>query len=367
MTDDAGILSIDFLAGFTIFLLSFVWIATMVPGLFIGISPHTIDYDAVAYRTGVILAEDPGAAGLSGTSGPRGILPWEFQPNKIDVARFGLAISKETPGVLDQNKVNRFFCSTLSVYPYDSFTYPEDFRKRAIFGDSPYRFNISLKITGEDRIRSIGEVVPEDYGFIRRAVKVKYPGNATINGYTIVSHGYVNSDNVSFNQFSLAINASELLSGNVKDPRYQINPLNDRILINITDLETSRPPWNPLLPEPSPPGSNLTKISFYQQSPGATGMVFWSPPNENFLYNDGNTTPVKPPVTVRNSLSMRFGPEFFLSADPTGTMYVNLTFGLDPPSSFLNNTQTGPFHYNYNPSDVTQPVLKDAELEVAVW
>ena len=65
MTDDSGIQSIDFLAGFTIFMVAFIWVATMVPGLFIGIQSYTIDYDAVAYRTGVILAEDPGQPVLS--------------------------------------------------------------------------------------------------------------------------------------------------------------------------------------------------------------------------------------------------------------------------------------------------------------
>jgi hypothetical protein len=219
MTGDSGILSIDFLAGFTIFLLSFIWIATMVPGLFIGISSRTIDSDAVAYRTGVILAEDPGAAGISGRSGPRGVLPWEFQPNKIDVTRFGLAVSGETPTILDENKVNRFFCSTIFSYPADAFSYPEDFRRRAVFGNYPYRFNISLKVTGEDGIRSIGEIIPPGYGYIRRAVKIKGTSNATIGQAMITTHRYKNAENVSFNQFSIAINASELLGGNVRDPR----------------------------------------------------------------------------------------------------------------------------------------------------
>ena len=63
MTEDSGIMSIDFLVGFTIFLITFIWVATLIPGLFIGLQSHTIDYDAVAYRAGVILVEDPGAVG----------------------------------------------------------------------------------------------------------------------------------------------------------------------------------------------------------------------------------------------------------------------------------------------------------------
>ena len=60
MTEDSGNLSIDFLVGFTIFLIAFIWVVSMIPGLLIGLQAYTIDYDAVAYRTGVILVEDPG-------------------------------------------------------------------------------------------------------------------------------------------------------------------------------------------------------------------------------------------------------------------------------------------------------------------
>ena len=60
MSDDSAALSIDFLVGFTIFLIAFIWVLSMIPGLLIGLQGYTIDYDAVAYRTGVILVEDPG-------------------------------------------------------------------------------------------------------------------------------------------------------------------------------------------------------------------------------------------------------------------------------------------------------------------
>ena len=60
MIDDTANLSIDFLAGFTIFMIGFIYVATLIPGLLLGLQSSTIDYDAVAYRTGVILVEDPG-------------------------------------------------------------------------------------------------------------------------------------------------------------------------------------------------------------------------------------------------------------------------------------------------------------------
>jgi len=102
MIDENGNLSIDFLVGFTIFLIGFIWVVSMIPGLLIGLQAHTIDYDAVAYRTGVILAEDPGWP----------VSPaWEsyIDAQKFNVTRFGLAISRDTPNILSQDKINRFF------------------------------------------------------------------------------------------------------------------------------------------------------------------------------------------------------------------------------------------------------------------
>ena len=162
MTDDSGTLSIDFIAGFTIFLLAFIWVLSMVPGLLVNLQGYTIDYDAVAYRTGVILVEDPGWPASP---------PWESQQN-FSVTRFGLAVTRDTPNILSQEKVDRFFSDT-SVY--GAFAYPDDYHQRVIFGDYPYRFNISLLDVETNKLQSVGDVVPKGYGYIRRVVKIKGP------------------------------------------------------------------------------------------------------------------------------------------------------------------------------------------------
>ncbi|MFA4826057.1 MAG: hypothetical protein WC593_12970 [Methanoregula sp.] len=364
MTDDSGIISIDFLAGFTIFLIAFIWVATMIPGLFIGIQSPTIDYDAVAYRTGVILAEDPGAVGPLVT----GNQPWEIQNDKRDVARFGLAVSKETPRILDEKKVNRFFCLT-------AFSYPEDYQKRVIFGDYPYQFNISLRAVGEDTPRFVGDVVPDNYpyGYIRRDVKIKGSSNTTIGEKLIEAHGYKNTENVTKNEFRIVINSSHLLTGNVgeiDDPNgdimYRINPTGDRIVINITDLDKTRN----TVAHPTMPKVNLSGVKFYQTHTGDSNLYVFSPVAafENYTYVNWSAVAVKPPVNITDSnLSMVFEPGFFSSTDKYGAIYINLTFELDPPQQYLNNTRTRPFDYNYYPANVTQPVLTDAVMEVAVW
>jgi hypothetical protein len=66
-------------------------------------------------------------------------------------------------------------------------------------------------------------------------------------------------------------------------------------------------------------------------------------------------------------------------------IYIALGFDVNPKSTFLNNTQalpdydnldgrltfenpnTTPFDYDYDPVNVTQPYLRDAVVEVAVW
>ncbi|MFA6331969.1 MAG: hypothetical protein WCX22_03375 [Methanoregula sp.] len=366
MTDDSGIMSVDFLVGFTIFILAFIWVATMIPGLFIGVQSHTIDYDAVAYRTGVILVEDPG--NVADTVEDK--VPWELQKSEDNIARFGLAVSKDTPGILDAEKVNRFF----NTADYPDFTY-NNYSKRAIFGDYPYRFNISLQEAGTDTVRSVGDIIPEysPYGYIRRDVKIRSSSNSTIGKTIIDAYHYTNTEEVQLNQFAIMINNSHLLNdqvGTIKnqtgDAAYRIDPQVDMIVINITDVDATRD----LNKYPNPPTISVSDVKFYKRSYGETnlGTLFISSASyNNFLYVDGGSTPVPLPADFTKDLTMVFEPGFFITSDPDDTIFVNLTFEIDPPQQFLNNTHTQAFYYNYNPANVTQPELKDAVLEVAVW
>jgi len=220
MIDENGNLSIDFLVGFTIFLIGFIWVVSMIPGLLIGLQAHTIDYDAVAYRTGVILAEDPGWP----------VSPaWEsyIDAQKFNVTRFGLAISRDTPNILSQDKINRFF-NVSRTDPSVGFIYPDDYQQRAIFGDFPYRFRISLRDIDNYRTFTVGERLPSGYGSIRRVVKIKGESSATINQSYIQSQKWSDkykaiSENASIHVFSILINNTKLLS-DVRNPAYQIDP-----------------------------------------------------------------------------------------------------------------------------------------------
>jgi hypothetical protein len=140
MTDDTGTLSIDFIAGFTIFLVAFIWVLSMVPGLLVNLQGHTLDYDAVAYRTGVILVEDPGWPVSP---------PWESQQN-FSVTRFGLAVSRDTPNILSQEKIDRFFLCRIWKLHHA----PDDYHQ-VISGTTPTGSIFHFDVDG-NKVQSVG-------------------------------------------------------------------------------------------------------------------------------------------------------------------------------------------------------------------
>jgi hypothetical protein len=378
MTDSSGNLSVDFLVGFTIFMVAFIWVATLVPNLFLGVSAHGIDFDAVAYRTGVILAEDPGA------TIPNVSAPWEDQPDSANntVERFGLAVSKDTPNVLSEVKVNRFFNKSAG------FVYPEDYRHKVIFGDYPYSFNISMQVVGESETRYIGEVRPDNYGFIRREVKVKHDfSNATLTKTSLVSNYSTyrlnNSQNSTYHDFSIVINTTNLLHGNITNPlvnpnnhdAYEINPTKDGIVIVLDNL--NKPMYDFAHRLESPGELNVTKVTLYKYINGLGLIPLVGSKYENFTYDsDANitaATTITMPFSVNDKVIYVFPPGFFVGTPEDGAIYINTTFYIPPSTNFpkgkpfLNTSRTRPFDYNYNATDVTQPYLSDAVMEVAVW
>jgi hypothetical protein len=408
MADDSGNLSIDFLVAFTIFMIAFIWVATMIPGLLIGLSAHGIDYDAVAYRTAVILVEDPGA------TIPSIYTPWEQEiaAGKDNIERFGLAISKDTPNILSRKKIERFFST--------DFVYPDDYRKKVIFGDYPYRFNISLKEEGQS-VQYVGEPLWEsNYGFIRREVKIKGSSNATINTADYTKFQLFNKDtgipkdslsiNVTKHDFAIQINRTRLLHGDITEPplnpsynaAYQIDPRRDWIIINITDTDTKPAvaAWTTDSTyaglDPVPVNSiTLTKVRLSQTVEETKAPDDMGGYDMDFLYIVTGNSPLlidgKLPATslpqeiYGKNITLKFKPGFFGGdiKDNTGSIYINMTFVVDVDCThctllgtepltphgmpYLNTSESGPWNYNYNVTEVTQTELTNGVLEVAVW
>ncbi|MDD1651888.1 MAG: hypothetical protein LUO86_02500, partial [Methanomicrobiales archaeon] len=165
--------------GFTIFIFCLIIVANMIPSLLVGLQRTTaIDYDAVAYRTAVILAEDPGEHSQDVDTYPGGTtksIPWDNLNPRDNVGRIrdvlasgdslrlGLAVSRQQPNILSQRKIENFF--------NPSFT-ENDYRQMLIFGDIQYRYNVTLTqldpVTFQvTRVDSVGDPYPAGgYGYL---------------------------------------------------------------------------------------------------------------------------------------------------------------------------------------------------------
>lgn len=93
-------------------MIALIMVLSMVPGILAGVESSRIDYDAVAYRTSVILCEDPGSPASDDVQiSVSGKKPWERYDllHKSEIERLGLAVSSLTPNILSKNKVENFF------------------------------------------------------------------------------------------------------------------------------------------------------------------------------------------------------------------------------------------------------------------
>lgn len=342
-------MSLDFLAGFTIFLLALIMVVSMVPGLLAGLESSGIDYDAVAYRTGVILAEDPGWPVYP---------PWEMKTDayKDEIERMGLAVSKETPNILLSTKVNAFF--------NDSFFAEEDYRSKAIFGDIPYSYNFSLS-SGGVLLNQTGDTLPPGYGYIRRVVKIKEPGVANISYNSSFNETSLGSSEPRV--FTVQLNFSQLLDPNI-GPAYRIDPRTEPVNVTITDFGRY------LNATASAENATLKSVTFLKKdttvpNPRFSNIPFqYTVPDPNLytLHIDGTDTlhSLRQNVPVESNISLVLKPAAtsLFTLDQNSILDIRFTFDDgDPQKTFMNGT----FLYDY--TNVTRHDLEPAVLEVAIW
>jgi len=342
------VLSLDFLVGFTIFMLALIMVVSMVPGLLAGLESSGIDYDAVAYRTGVILVEDPGWPVYP---------PWEMNDpdHKDEIQRMGLAVSKEAPNILLSAKVERFFEA--------GFFAPEDYRSKAIFGDIPYSYNFSLNISNPDgsyELNQTGDPLPPGYGYIRRVVKIKEPGVAEI-GYDDDYNDTTLNPSIP-PMFTVRLNFSQLLNQSVS-AAYRIDPRTDPVTVNINmtgyliDSNTGATLQNVTFwkMDPTRPNPRFTRIPFSYDT---------TDPDLYTLRIDGTQTPhsLKPDVPVNSNISLVLNPAAtsLFTLDQNSILDIRFVFDDSPDQrTTLNGT------YDYD--DDILPVLSTGVLEVAIW
>ncbi|MCM2464985.1 hypothetical protein DIC75_01415 [Methanoculleus sp. CWC-02] len=342
-------MSLDFLAGFTIFMLALIMVVSMVPGLLAGLESSGIDYDAVAYRTGVILVEDPGWPVYP---------PWEMNDgaHKDEIERIGLAISKDTPNILLSTKVDAFF--------NDSFFTPDDYRNLAIFGDIPYSYNISLRSLDGSYNHRTGDPLPPGYGYIRRVVKIKEPGVAEIVG-NIASPYWTATPPSPTQTLTVRLDFARLLDPSV-GPAYRLDPRVEPVNVTITNFGAYLN-----MTEPSTTNATLKSVTFWKKDPTRANPRFTRIP---FSYNtedpslytlsvDGNPNDLTPggPVTDNISLVLKPAATSLFTLDQNSILDIRFAFEDDPPRTMLNGT------YPYDYGTVTLPALKTGVLEVAIW
>lgn len=362
--DESGQLSIDFYIGLSIFLITLIIASTMISGLLVGLQSKKIDYDAVAYRSGVILVEDPGE--------PNTVFnyltindseEWEFIgiDQKRMVRRFGLSLYKSTPRTLSEQKIISFTNQT-------RFPALSEYRERIIFGSYPYHFNITLKVTGDPPIYYPPVGLPYDpnstYGYIRRVVLVKNQSRAEVN-----MTPFFNNTTPNTGKFWVELNYNSLMDP-TRAPHYWIEPPKEDITINLYNISQIRN-------QSQPNRVHLTNITieYYGRLWDQTETWGELPIDVTALVD--NTSP---PVTfvwpsgpgddcdVNSTINITFPAGYFIppSAYANITLIrMNVTYYFDPATV---NISTGNDHYDYlKETGLSPPSLNPAIVEVRVW
>ncbi len=345
----------DFLIGFSIFLLALIMVLMMVPGIFAGLQSAKIDYDAVSYRTSVILCEDPGWPVL-GTS-------WEQYDtaHKSEISRLGLAVSSESPNILSKQKLNAFYNLK------DDLTLTEDdYRSKVIFGDLPYYYNVSLKIESDPAIET-GFIAPDSSsGYMRRLVKVKEPGEAKINcGDFNKTSDYITALNPKiYTGFSVSFDYNELQNKSKKEA-YRFMPQAEPATITISNFTESIN------------RSDVTVVTLDKVRLKKNGievpMLYSLYHNETYrFYIDGVLHTMQGPflITDTSEFKVEMYPPLMYS-DEIGTslsLVFNMTYEFVPDETIPHYYFSGDIPYDYTSNlYMTRPYLRDGVMEVFIW
>ncbi len=358
--DDSGQLSIDFIAGFTIFMITLILAITMTSGLLVGLQSKKIDYDAVAYRTGVILVEDPGEPNT-----PINYITitekdeWERigYDQRSQVKRFGLTAYKSTPRVLSEQKILGFYNRTMwqDLSEYES---------RIIFSNYPYHFNITLKILNESVPYMVGIPYSENsqYGYIRRVVLVKTPGGGgadvdVFNSYNITPDT---------GMFNVSLNYNKTLDP-ILGPTYWIEPPKEDISINLTNITSIKNGSYA-----GPMMLNAVRIVYYGRLLSG-GTASGNLPLDVHTTIDGTPRVYSyigtSPYPVNNLINVSFPAGFFIPPSAYADIQLiqmDINFRFDRGTVNLSNERNA---YPYLPDQTgfTPPSLKPGILEVRVW
>ncbi|OPX69926.1 MAG: hypothetical protein A4E37_00215 [Methanoregulaceae archaeon PtaB.Bin056] len=290
--NDSGQLSIDFIVGLSIFMIALIMAATMAAGLLSGLQSKHIDYDAVAYRTAVMLVEDPGepveTVGKSIFSNPYPKYQWEFVINGLEkpfVKRFGLAVSKSTSGVISSKKLGRFMDNT--------FYSADDYKNKLLFSDYPYNFNITIQRDGEIP-QTIGDIYHENsqYGYIRRMIFEKESGTIKV---ILANYNLPGGDG----KLTVEIWTSDFLNSLPGDgSTYILDPYRENVKINLS-FDGVIPKLDPVSGDPIPVRLESVHCEYFSKDEINPIQGTGIPVNTaNFIYRLSSGTEITPPYEI---------------------------------------------------------------------
>ncbi|MDY6865717.1 MAG: hypothetical protein SVY15_07085 [Halobacteriota archaeon] len=249
-------ISMDFLAGITIFLVTFIAIALFIPGMFTPFQSETIDLNSVAYRTSVILVEDPGRWNNTTVGGS----DWEKNTTtRTNLKRLGLAIDKDNPNVLNLSKIKYFNNET--YLNNSEIIFNLSLYRRIGTTNVTYGYNISIIKLGDgtllaergDNISSTsGDVVT-----MKRTVLAQTGYIALFNGSNLTQDNPINNTKALIN-ITGPIDEDvifEITNFNISgiDPKFQTMKINGTLInagmdfdlykkTNVTEFILTNPP-----------------------------------------------------------------------------------------------------------------------------
>jgi hypothetical protein len=177
-TGDEGQISVDFLLGLGIFMLTLGFVIQFIPGLFLTITGEG-NLNSVAYRTANILVEDPGWWRNSTQNGT----DWEDPLRSGNIIRIGLAADAspntrltQTPNMLNRTKIQKLNASNESTVTSKLGLYDVISSSQIDYG-----YNITIEKNGVPMVSngtpvlSVGKIIPayQDVFKITRIVLVE--------------------------------------------------------------------------------------------------------------------------------------------------------------------------------------------------
>ena len=343
-------------------------VLTMIPGILAGVESANIDYDAVAYRTSVILCEDPGWPAKDDYSSKLASVDYSWEhyddKHKDEIERLGLSVSALTPNILSKEKVEKFFNNHINLTLSE-----DDYRSKAIFGEIPYYYNISLKIES-DPTNVTGSIAPEfEYGYMRRLVKLKEPGYARIDSANYnITHTNITFENPHvYTGFSIDFDYNDLQNNRSIGEEYRFRPESEPVSITLHNFKDS-------LNVSDVTSVMLTDVWFRNAEgnpiPGFSGEF----KNSSFrFYLDDIQTGIQTSVDIRDTeeIKMELFPPIYStlkeSSQTDFSLVYNMTYTYLPDENMEHYYISGDIPFGYGYDYVIEPYLRDGVMEVLIW